>query len=141
MEKHKPRHEAAYYLENIINTAELPKAVDRAAKKLKKVEFDTIAFRGISGALTAIPLALKMKKTLLAVRKPEDLDNHSSHRVEGDIGARKYIVVDDIVGSGRTKREIQEEITKVAPNAEYVGVYEFTGNNFRRKHAYKNRAD
>jgi len=90
--------------------------------------FDAIAFRGNSGALIAPTLALALDKTMLMIRKncPCGIHSfsHSSHEVEGDYGAKTYIIADDIISSGTTAQAIVEEIKKVAPKAKCLGVLE-----------------
>jgi len=73
--------------------------------------FDTIAFRGMSGALIAPIVADKLNKSLTLVRKQE-VDEHKSHAeypVEGALFV-DYVIVDDFTNSGRTLREIQKRI-------------------------------
>lgn len=77
----------------------------------KEVPFDAIAFRGMSGAMLAGILSYRLKKDLLLVRKPED-STHSPYKVEGNHGAEKYVIVDDIVSSGATVKNIVQSIYK-----------------------------
>jgi adenine/guanine phosphoribosyltransferase-like PRPP-binding protein len=93
-----------------------------AAKTLRKYEFDAIAFTGMSGALLAPTLALRLEKNLLMVRKPGD--SHSGMRVEGDKAALRYVIVDDFMASGRTVRTILKEVADFAWNAQCIGVCE-----------------
>lgn len=76
------------------------------------VEFDAIAFTGVSGALCAPVVAFILHKPLIVVRKEDDRSSHSCMTVEGDMGARTFIVVDDFFSSGRTLCRIIEEIRK-----------------------------
>jgi len=87
---------------------------------LEGVEFDTIAFRGMSGALVAPIVARDLKKEIILVRK-EKGDNHSGYTVEGHIGAKKYVILDDFISSGATVREIIKEVQAATPTAELVG--------------------
>jgi hypoxanthine phosphoribosyltransferase len=84
------------------------KIIPQAAKLLKGMKFDAIAFRGMSGCLFAAPLSLRLRKPLLMVRKPCACPSstHTKMKVEGDINAQTYIIVDDFIGTGRTVREI-----------------------------------
>lgn len=75
-----------------------------------RLEFDTIAFRGISGALVAPEVAQYLQKHLLLVRKGEN--RHSSYEVEGNLRTQKYVIVDDIVCSGDTIDAIRREIAE-----------------------------
>ena len=76
------------------------------------VDFDAIAFTGISGAITAPIVAFILHKPLIVVRKQDDHSTHSSMSVEGDCTALTYIVVDDFFSSGQTLRRIIEEVKK-----------------------------
>lgn len=98
------------YLEKVMDPQNLPKVVRRFACVVRKskIEFEAIAFRGMSGALVAPMLAHHMKKGLLVVRKPSE-QSHGA-KVEGMIDAERYIIVDDFISSGKTVKEIQETI-------------------------------
>jgi len=109
-------------MEKLINPKELAKQVDLAvwALMIMNKEFDSIAFRSMSGALLAPPVAAILGKSLIMVRKEEN--SHSSHKVEGDIFAKTYIIVDDFTSSGKTARTIVEEIKIFAPQAKCLGL-------------------
>lgn len=92
------------------------------------VEFDAVAFRGLSGALIAPIIAWEMDKMVIAVRKrtcEDDYYCHSARRVEGDIGARTYVIIDDCISSGATVRAIIADIKAAAPGAKCVGVLQY----------------
>lgn len=85
----------------------MPKII-RILKRIdKKTPFDSIACRGVSGALMAAPIAYHFRKNLILVRKDDDQDNHSTERVMGDRLCQRYIVVDDFCASGHTVKAIQ----------------------------------
>jgi len=86
----------------------IEKIIESARMKLAGIEFDSFAFRGMSGALIASVLAREMKKTLIMVRKES---SHSMRSVEGDFGAKRYVIIDDFIESGDTCVEIVREIT------------------------------
>lgn len=90
---------------------------------LSRHSFDAIAFRGLSGALFAPTVAMKMGKTLIAVRKKET--KHSSRIVEGDYNAKRYVILDDFVSSGETVRHMLDEIGDALPDATCIGVCEY----------------
>jgi hypoxanthine-guanine phosphoribosyltransferase len=118
------------YLEPLIRREKLKLTLDNCAKALARHVFDAIAFRGLSGSLIAAPLALAMGKELLAVRKDCEFasttgDNtHSNHKVEGFKASKRYIIVDDMICSGRTANKIVAAIKDFAPQAECVGLLE-----------------
>lgn len=131
-------HKMAYYLMNVLPLANMIKQSKMAVKALKNYEFDAIAFTGLSGALTAIPVSLALKKPLIAVRKPRD-DRHSSRLVEGYIKAKTYIILDDFVASGATARRIYKAIKEFSPNAKCLGVLEVSNINDIKLAKYKGK--
>jgi adenine/guanine phosphoribosyltransferase-like PRPP-binding protein len=134
---HTPNYVHTYYLTNAIQVGKLRERLKRVAELLADVEFDAVAFRGMSGCLFAAPLALLMDKTLIGVRKEDELPNcHSVHIVEGDRGAHRYIIIDDCVSSGRTVREMRMAIRKFAPHAVFVGVAVYDSVRFDTEENY-----
>src|SRR4051812_36903458 len=119
---HSPAYNHVDYLKELIRTDELRASITNAVRCLKDVEFDAIAFRGMSGALIAPALALEMDKTLIMVRKSTER-SHTWLQVEGDAGARKYIIVDDLIDSGDTVHAIIDGVKRFAPTAECAGMH------------------
>jgi adenine/guanine phosphoribosyltransferase-like PRPP-binding protein len=117
---HTPNYCHVGYLRELLPTDRLRATVDEVAAVLQQYDFDAIAFRGMSGALLAPPLALKLDKSLLMVRK-EDVNSHSGYPVEGDLAAMRYVIVDDVVDSGLTLKKIVQRVAKFAPQAECIG--------------------
>jgi adenine/guanine phosphoribosyltransferase-like PRPP-binding protein len=81
--------------------------VERAVKTLQGVKFDTIVFRGFSGAVVGPVVALQLGKPWALVRKVGD-NAHSSRVVEGDVSG-DYVIIDDFIDSGETIRKIVSE--------------------------------
>jgi hypoxanthine phosphoribosyltransferase len=55
--------------------------------------------------------------------------------VEGDRATLRYIIVDDVIASGKTVQEIHKEIDKFAPQAKCIGVlqaYYFAKQDYSR---------
>jgi|SRR5579859_4427488 len=130
---HKPQYRIQY-IECGLDTSLLRKNIQKAAHDLKeqKFEFESIAFRGMSGALFSPPLALELNKTMVLVRKKGD-GSHSMFRIEGDIGSQKYIIVDDFIASGATVQTIILDIHTLAPDMQCIGILEL-----RMHHTNKN---
>jgi orotate phosphoribosyltransferase-like protein len=84
--------------------------------------FDSIAFRGVSGALVAPILAHKLKKHLISVRKNTH-DSHvmSNYKVEGNVASQSYIIVDDFICSGNTIKTIVNEVMEWQERYGYEG--------------------
>ena len=113
-----------YYLEHLIRRENFEKYLPLAIKQLEKLDFDAIAFRGMSGALTAPVVAHAMGKQLIMCRKREEV-NHSGRAVEGFKASKRYVIVDDIISSGHTVSLIQRMISVFAPNAECIGILQW----------------
>lgn len=121
---HEPKVKCASHLEHTLNVSLLRQTIRRAVAVLKHYEFDAIAFRGLSGSLIAPALAVELNKSLIAVRKPEEI-RHSSRIVEGDYNAKRYVIVDDLISTGTTARAIVEAIkNEVNSDAICIGVLE-----------------
>lgn len=88
--------------------AELVSAVTKRVKVLKQhLRFEGLAFRGNSGAAVACPVALALGLPMMYVRKPSE-KSHSSLKAEGpDRPLESVLVVDDLIASGDTMREIE----------------------------------
>ncbi len=103
----------------------LLKKMTKAVKKFKeKKSFDAIAFTGTSGASIAYPLSLRLNIPLICIRKNDG--NHWRFPVEGCINAKKYIIIDDFIGSGATVSNIISSITKRMPKAKPIGIFLYT---------------
>jgi adenine/guanine phosphoribosyltransferase-like PRPP-binding protein len=125
--KHKPNYVGSMYLHKFTRTKNLRERVQLAVRALKDWDqhFDAIAFSGMSGALIAPCVSLRMNKEMIMVRKPTATGrrgSHSDHCIEGDIAARNYIIVDDFIDSGRTRDYIRGKIRESNPEANFLGV-------------------
>jgi len=87
------------------------RVVKNLEKLQKKVKFDAIAFRGMSGAAIAYPVSAIAGYHLIGVRK-----RRKSHggNVEGseNRNIRRYIILDDFVAGGDTVRAIVRAVEK-----------------------------
>lgn len=115
------------YLRHGVNTKQRDAVVAEAVAKLTPIAdtFDAIAFRGVSGALVAPIVAYLLKKDVLVVRKPRtDETSHSYLTVEGtDAAAPRYLIVDDLIATGKTVDAIIDAVYQSRSKAECVGVY------------------
>lgn len=91
-------------------------------------EFDSIVVRGMSGVVVGAPVALKLKKPLVVVRKDTDSDNHTKHRGrEGKVlnlrnMGERVCFLDDLISTGRTKMAVHEAIQ---PDARIAVIYTY----------------
>lgn len=115
----------------VVNKHERNRLLKKCTKILKEFgDFDTIAFSGKSGSLMSFPLAHRLDKEIIVVRKPRETESaHSSLLIEGIIpSSRKIVIVDDFVSVGKTIRHIvnaiKEEDKKRNNN---IVTYQFVG--------------
>jgi adenine/guanine phosphoribosyltransferase-like PRPP-binding protein len=120
---HTPEYSHAMYLEALIETDKLKESIRKAVSALQGRDFEAVAFRGMSGALIAPSIALALDKTMLMVRKATE-NTHSCHIVEGDRAVKRYVIIDDFVGSGMTAQAIVDAVKGFAPFAQCLGVLE-----------------
>lgn len=112
----------------------------RALLKDKNTRFGAIAFRGSSGAALAFIASHALGIPLMHVRKSSD-GNHFDGAVEGVIGHKRYVIIDDFISSGHTVKSIVSTIEHryqkggwpepecigvvlYASSADYVGHYD-----------------
>jgi len=114
----------AGYLSVMLNPSCAAARLDMVMEQIEKskIQFDSIACRGVSGLLCAPILAHKLHKHLIVVRKGED--RHSSfdteYEVPGYDGQTRYIIVDDLIESGATMQAIIENAPGIC-----VGIFLF----------------
>lgn len=108
------------HMREFLDRKMLPAHIDYAIETLKRKRFDSLAFRGFSGAIIAPPVAVALNKQLLLVRKSTE-DTHSDFLVEGNPSVHKYIIIDDFMSSGKTAKAIIELVAEFAPQAKCMG--------------------
>lgn len=124
MTEHVPDYCHDSYMTRNLQLAHVNERIPVAVEFLSQFEFDAIAFRGMSGALVAPIIARELGKTLICVRKPDE-KCHSSRLVEGDSGARSYVIIDDFIDYGTTVRKIFTAVGEFAPQAKCLGTFQF----------------
>jgi hypothetical protein len=107
------------YLTQVLNTEGLIRYSQNVIDALKPYvnQFDSIAFRGMSGALIGPVVAMALNKNIIMVRKKDG--NHSYMPVEGYIATKSYVIVDDFIDSGATIKIIKDEINKWKDHPNY----------------------
>lgn len=85
-------------------------AVNRINKLRRKgLDFDAIAFTGLSGCLMGAAIADRLGVGMMAVRKPKE-SCHSTWTSERTPGCSTYIIIDDVVSMGDTVNHILDEL-------------------------------
>lgn len=120
------------YVERYLKPKELRQNIARVVKYIRQNNlidaFDTIAFRGMSGALVAPTVALRLRKELIMVRKGEP--SHARYEVEGNAAAKRVLIVDDFVSTGDTVREITKGVRNITKGAaSIIGCVEYRNLN------------
>jgi len=113
------------YLENLMSGGRLNRKKNALIRCIEKsnTKFDTVAFTGVSGSLLGPTIAMHFKKRVVIIRK-NIMGTHSNRMVEGDIKrCHKYIIIDDVVESGRTIQRIVKKIADSGHNSRCVGVF------------------
>jgi orotate phosphoribosyltransferase-like protein len=107
-----------HYLSRVMSLEELKKSLDNLVKALKPhvKKFDTIVFRGVSGAMIGPALALKLKKEMIIVRKSDNSHSIYKGRIEGNLEAKNYLIVDDMICTGCTIKEILSTVEREITN-------------------------
>jgi adenine/guanine phosphoribosyltransferase-like PRPP-binding protein len=80
--------------------------VDYSVDSLRDVDFNTLVFRGFSGALVGPVVALELGKRWALIRKPHDR-THSCYLVEGEVFG-DYVIIDDFIETGDTIKAIRD---------------------------------
>lgn len=125
--KHKPNYAGSMYLSKLTRTKSLRERISLAVQALEPWGdwYDAIAFCGMSGALIAPAVAVRLNKEMIMVRKSrKDADglSHSLHIIEGDVAARNYIIVDDFIDTGKTRDYIKRTLAAKCPGINCLGV-------------------
>jgi orotate phosphoribosyltransferase len=68
--------------------------------------------------MVLLPVALKLNKPFAVVRNK---NSHSDLRVEGDDRARDYVIIDDLIQSGKTGRKVIKEM-RLWNDSEPIGI-------------------
>jgi adenine/guanine phosphoribosyltransferase-like PRPP-binding protein len=95
--------------------------------KPRSDSFDTIAVRGMSGALIGPTLADLLDKDIILIRKASDGPSHSTDsdytiHYSGNPGKR-YIVVDDFISGGNTVRAVTEAMATTFSSDKCVAIF------------------
>ncbi len=114
--------QAASHTCHVLNHKARNKIIIRAVCDLRKISdsFDSIACCGASGMMVVPQIAELLNKNIVLVRKGEKC--YSEHMVEG-VAPFRYVIVDDLICSGSTIKDIKNKIKKEYSRATCVGVY------------------
>jgi hypothetical protein len=101
----------SHYLHDALDLTKRAKVIAELVNQLTKFgtdKFDTIVFRGMSGALVVPSVADKLGKGMLMIRKQDG--NHSMYGIEGNVALESYVIIDDLIASGGTLNSIMDGV-------------------------------
>lgn len=105
------------YTYRVFDPDEFPNLIDELAKKVRAIqevfpEIDTLMGVGNSGSPVVGALAYKLGMPFLIVRKRLDT-NHDSRMVNGWLGGKGILFIDDLIASGSTISKAYEQVRRV----------------------------
>lgn len=103
------------YLRSAFEPDLFKRTVNVMVKVFKTLDFDAIAFRGMSGSLFAPVIAQKLGKKLVMVRKDGD-GNHSGMLTEGWRMTDKVVIIDDLISTGETMNRLIADLNRSRRN-------------------------
>lgn len=91
---------------------DLPATVREAVRHLKPVvsAFDSIVVTGMSGVIVGVPVALRLGKPVVIVRKPEDIHHNFESIVNEHRVGERWLWLDDFVGTGNTRQRVRKAL-------------------------------
>ena len=116
----------SHYLTPALNPASRKKSIDFILSQLEKIEYDSIAFTGMSGAVLAPIISYLTGKHLIMVRKKGD-NTHSDYDIESSSTiCNRYVIIDDQSHSGKTidriVHKIEDSILTLSHDVNCVGI-------------------
>jgi adenine/guanine phosphoribosyltransferase-like PRPP-binding protein len=119
------------YLGEVFNSDLFQSMVERAIRQARilkqELGFEAIAFTGTSGSAIAYILGYTLDVPLICIRKEGEnthyrtWDERHKH-IEGYVGAKSYLIVDDFISSGKTVDRIMNVIEDNCPECKCVGM-------------------
>lgn len=110
--------------------ADLERVVRRVTRDLRPHldKFDAIAVSGVSGDSVGFPVALRLRKPIVSVRKTGTDHHQWSNDVAGWRGLpdnARVLFLDDFVVSGATKKRVRKALRDLKGGHELVGQYAY----------------
>lgn len=85
--------------------------------------FDSIVVSGMSGVIVGAPLALRLRKPLVVVRKDNESHHNDEHVINEHSTGKRWLFLDDFTASGDTLRRcytaLDERVTTFAGTYQY----------------------
>jgi hypothetical protein len=94
--------------------------------KPHKQRFDFLAVTGMSGVLVGSPVAIRLHRPLVVVRKDRDICHSGGEDLINRVEANgRYLILDDFISMGNTYRRLRErfDTEELAGRTRYAGTY------------------
>lgn len=122
---------SGYHSSGSFDVKKREEIIKKCVKELRGYEFDALAVRGVSGLIVGPVVAYLLKKHVIVVRKPNNVESsHASQTIESPINSGVFIIFDDFVGSGRTAVAILEAVITSLPGMTCLGGYSWSRDQF-----------
>jgi orotate phosphoribosyltransferase len=111
--------------------ADLEAAVRDTARALREHagEFDTIAVTGLSGVVVGAPVALRLRKKLAVLRKPDEKAHGRPDAFVGDLG-KAVLFLDDFAATGNTLTRMRARLEE--EGRDLVGAFMYRDQVYAR---------
>jgi orotate phosphoribosyltransferase len=123
-------YEYPMHLKPAMNSEQRLRTIQRAIQMLQPHNFDTLAFSGISGSSIGFILAHILNKEVISVRQPGVMRRAGGRDVEGYRKAQRYIIVDDLISTGKTVARVIRGVRQLAFHAQCVGALLYYNQKF-----------
>ena len=103
---------------------DLPLTVRQATEDLRphRKDFDSVVVTGVSGLVVGAPVALRLRKPLVIIRKKGDDSHSGKHENIKHIGKRA-LFLDDFVSGGHTELRVRDAVAAHGDGARVAAHY------------------
>ena len=109
-----------HYTGPVFDPAQLARIVTLTTGLCRDLDFDSFVFMGTSGLIVGVPVALALEKPWGFIVKPGSHAFRNGYRGLHEPG--RYVIIDDLVDSGRTVRAIMADPMLVSRGGTCVGL-------------------
>jgi len=113
---------------------ELEEVVSDCVAELQGEDFDSIAVSGMSGVIVGVPVAMRLGKTCVVVRKDEEKSHAGNRPINLKNAGTRIVFLDDFVSKGNTLRRVHRTIASTG--ASIVGSLTYTNGATYRTRGY-----
>ena len=110
------------YQRHIFNGAQFKARVEAVSQRVRELNPDFVACRGLSGISVASAVSYVTGTPMAVVRKPGE-NPHSEGLVNGPYGMKgRYVIIDDFISSGDTVDDIMEAVDSDSKENKCIGI-------------------